>query len=72
MDPGRARGGDRVSRARVQEAVLADERAVEVARERVDPLREIRGKVYGVVPPGALPVDLTTKVATSAICWSVS
>ena len=42
MDPGRAGGGDRVSRARVQEAVLADERAVEVARERVDRAGEVR------------------------------
>src|SRR5207237_3973943 len=42
VDPGRARGGDRVAGARVQEAVLADERAVEVARERVDRAGEVR------------------------------
>ena len=42
MDPGRAGGGDRVPGARVQKAVLADERAVEVARERVDRAGEVR------------------------------
>jgi hypothetical protein len=42
VDPGRARGDDRAPRARVQEAVLADERAVEVARERVDRAGEVR------------------------------
>ena len=42
MDPGRARAGDRAAGARVQEAVLADERAVEVARERVDRAGEVR------------------------------
>ena len=41
MDPRAAGRGDRAARARVQEAVLADERAVEVARERVDPAREV-------------------------------
>ena len=42
MDPGRAGGGDRASRARVQEAVLADERAVEIAGEGVDRAGEVR------------------------------
>jgi hypothetical protein len=42
MDPGRAGGGDRPSGARVQEPVLGDERAVEVARERVDRAGEVR------------------------------
>ena len=42
MDAGRAGGGDGASRARVQEAVLGDERAVEVARERVDRAGEVR------------------------------
>ena len=42
MDPGRAGGGDRAPGARVQEAVLGDERAVEVARERVDRAGEVR------------------------------
>jgi hypothetical protein len=39
---GRARGSDRASRARVQEAVLGDERAVEVAGERLDRAGEVR------------------------------
>jgi hypothetical protein len=42
VDPGRARGGDRAPRAGVEETVLADERAVEVARERVDRAGEVR------------------------------
>ena len=42
VDPGRAGGGDRAPRALVQEAVLGDERAVEVARERVDRAGEVR------------------------------
>ena len=42
MDSGGASGGDRPPGARVQEAVLADERAVEVARERVDRAGEVR------------------------------
>jgi hypothetical protein len=42
VDPGRAGGGDRASRARVQEAVLGDERAVEVAGERLDRAGEVR------------------------------
>ena len=42
MDPSGARGGDRAAGAGVQEAVLADERAVEIARERVDRAGEVR------------------------------
>ena len=42
MDSRRARGCERAARARVQEGVLADERAVEVARERVDRAGEVR------------------------------
>jgi len=42
VDPDRAGGGDGFARARVQEAVLGDERAVEVARERVDRAGEVR------------------------------
>ena len=44
MDSGRAGGGERALRARVEEAVLGDERAVEVARERVDRAGEFRGE----------------------------
>ena len=42
MDAGGAGGGDRAPRARVQEAVLGDERAVEVARECLDRAGEVR------------------------------
>ena len=42
MDAGGAGCGNGVARARVQEPVLADERAVEVARERVDRAGEVR------------------------------
>ena len=42
MDPGRARGGDRATGALVQKAVLGDERAVEVAGERLDRAGEVR------------------------------
>lgn len=59
----RARRLDRRLRARVQDRVLADERAVEVDRERGDRAREAAGEVYGIVPP----VDFTTYAATSAI-----
>jgi hypothetical protein len=42
VDPGRVRARERALRARAQEGVLADERAVEVARERVDRAGEVR------------------------------
>jgi hypothetical protein len=42
VDPGRARAGERALRARAEESVLADERAVEVAREGVDRAGEVR------------------------------
>lgn len=42
MDPRRAGGGNRASRAWVQKAVLGDERAVEVAGERLDRAGEVR------------------------------
>jgi hypothetical protein len=42
VDPGAASDGDRAAGARVQGAVLADERAVEVARECVDRAGEVR------------------------------
>jgi hypothetical protein len=42
VDPPAAGGGDRAACARVQEAVLADERPVEVARECVDRAGEVR------------------------------
>jgi hypothetical protein len=61
----RPRAHERVARARPQHAVLRDQRPVEVEREGGDAPREIRGKLYGALPP----VDVTTKAATSAICW---
>jgi hypothetical protein len=42
VDPGAAGGGDRAAGPRVEGAVLADERAVEVAREGVDRAGEVR------------------------------
>jgi len=44
VDAGLPGGGDRPERARVEERVLADQRAVEVAGERLDLAREVRGK----------------------------
>jgi len=61
VNPGRAGGGDRVSGARVQEAVLGDERAVEVAREGVDRAGEVRRE-------SQLPlVRNLTRASTSAL-----
>jgi hypothetical protein len=42
VDARGTRGGDRAAGARPQEAVLGDERAVEVARERLDGAGEVR------------------------------
>jgi len=50
------RGLDRGARPWRQDAVLADERPVEVDRERRQRAREAGGKVYGSFPP----VDFTT------------
>jgi hypothetical protein len=64
VDARLAGGGERGPRARPEDAVLPDEGAVEVARERGDVAREAVGK-------GQL-VDSTTYCATSAICCSES
>src|SRR5581483_4723236 len=56
-----ARGVDRALRTRPELDVLAYERPVEVARERAQAAREIRGK-------DQLWVDWKTNAATSAIC----
>jgi hypothetical protein len=45
MDSCPARGGDRGLGSRRQERVLADERPVEVARERLDLARKVRREV---------------------------
>jgi hypothetical protein len=63
VDTGLARAGERAPRARVQEAVLGDERAVEVARERVDRAGEVRRE-------SQLP--LVRKVTRALICGSWS
>jgi hypothetical protein len=47
-DAGLAGGGDRGLRARVQESVLADERAIEVAGEDLDVAREVGRQFYCV------------------------
>jgi hypothetical protein len=54
---GRPRSGERVPRASVQRAVLADQRPVEIERESGYPPRESvrKGERYGVPP-----VDFTT------------
>jgi hypothetical protein len=67
MDSGRPRLPDRLERARVQGAVLPDERAVEVARDDGDLAREA-GWQEQAQPLRAL----TTYAATSAICCSLS
>jgi hypothetical protein len=41
---GLARRGERTERARAEDEVLADQRAVEVARERLDVAREVVGQ----------------------------
>ena len=63
MDPGRAGGGDRAPGARVQQAVLSDERTVEVARERVDRAGKVRRE-------SQLP--LVRNVTRALICGSCS
>jgi hypothetical protein len=61
VDLGRARRGDRAPGARVEEGVLADERAIEVARERVDRAGEVRRE-------SQLPlVRNVTRASTSAL-----
>jgi hypothetical protein len=58
MSTGLARAVEGVAGARPQDAVLGDQRPVEVAREGGDPLRESVREFdcYGTVPP----VDVTT------------
>jgi len=53
---GVARRRDRGPRAGPQDGVLADQRPVEVDRERGERAREAGREVYGTVPP----VDFTT------------
>ena len=64
-DPGRLGARDRCARARVQQRVATDERAVEVAGEGLDAGREGGWEDQP-------PVACVTYAATSAICWSVS
>ena len=52
----RAHRGDGRLRARAEDGVLGDERAVEVDREGRERAGEAGGKLYGSVPP----VDFTT------------
>ena len=63
MDPGLARRRERGNRSRAEDAVLPDQRAVEVARDRGD----VAGKALGK----AQLVDSTTYAATSAISCSL-
>jgi hypothetical protein len=63
VDSGGVGGGDRPPSALVEEAVLGDERAVEVARERVDRAGEVRRK-------SQLP--LVRNVTRALICGSCS
>jgi hypothetical protein len=56
VDAGVTRRRERGIRARAEDGVDADERAVEVDRERGERLREAGREVYGTVPP----VDFTT------------
>ena len=60
VDPGRARGLNRCDRARGEDAVVREQRAIEVGRERGD----LTGEVGWEVQPC---VDSTTYAATSAI-----
>lgn len=59
MKTGGARGGDRAPGARREDRVLADQRAVEIAGERLDLAREVRGE-------SQLPF---VRNATSASIW---
>ena len=65
VDAGGPRRCDRRQRARTQDCVLADQRAVEVARERLHVAGEARGERQ-------LCVDWKTNAATSAICFGLS
>ena len=60
VDPGRPGGPDRCDRARRKDAVVREQRAIEVGRERGD----LTGEVGWEVQPC---VDSTTYAATSAI-----
>jgi hypothetical protein len=55
--------GERATRARPQDAVLGDQRSVEIEGESGDVPLEVRRKLYGSEPP----VAVTTYAATSAI-----
>jgi hypothetical protein len=45
VDPRGARACDRIARARMQNDVLRDQRAVEIARDRFDLAREVGRKL---------------------------
>jgi hypothetical protein len=51
MRAGRPRPRERVLRPRPQDAVLGDQRAVEVERESCDVRRKRGRKLYGALPP---------------------
>jgi hypothetical protein len=63
MESGVAGTTERATGARVQDAVLADERAIEVARERRDLAREVGRKVY---------LAGSRNATRSASCFSLS
>src|SRR5204862_3817208 len=65
VDSGRLDARDRPARVRSQHGVLRNQRPVEVDREGGD----VPGKAFGKLKRyGVPPVDVTTNVATSAIC----
>ena len=66
-DAGIPGGGDGGARPRAKLYVLGDQRAVEIARERLDARREVCGQ-----GKRQLPAAVETYAATSAICCSVS
>ena len=60
MNTGRARRGESRPRSRVQQRILADQRPIEVARDRLDVAREIRREVQ--------PCGLLRK-STRSVSW---
>jgi hypothetical protein len=62
VNPGRARGRDRATRARTERGVLADQRPVEVARNRLD----LAGKVRRKLQPCGLLMKSTRSLRSEA------
>jgi hypothetical protein len=72
VEPGVAGGRERAQRARAEDGVLGDQRAVEIRRDERDVVGKAAREVERELEDQPPCVDANTYAATSAICCSLS